>query len=144
MTYLPIDEHGIIGNLRSVALVGTDGAIDWCCAPRVDSPSIFASLLDDERGGLFRICPGLDDIRTRQMYLPDTNILVTRFLHPDGVAELVDFMPLSVHPDGARSPWGIVRTATAVRGAVSSAAPPSTMAVLGTRRSPGKTGYSST
>jgi GH15 family glucan-1,4-alpha-glucosidase len=118
MAYLPIDEHGIIGNLRSVALVGTDGAIDWCCAPRVDSPSIFASILDDERGGVFRICPRLDDVRTRQMYLPDTNVLVTRFLHPDGVAELVDFMALSVHPDGARSPWRIVRTATAVRGAV--------------------------
>ena len=118
MTFLPIEEHGIIGNLRSVALVGTDGGIDWCCAPRVDSPSIFASLLDDERGGLFRISPSLADVRTRQMYLPDTNILVTRFLHPDGVGELVDFMPLSVHPDGTRSPWRIVRTATAVRGAV--------------------------
>jgi GH15 family glucan-1,4-alpha-glucosidase len=74
---LPIEEHGIIGDLRSVALVGTDGAIDWCCAPRVDSPSVFAALLDDERGGTWQISPRLDALQSRQMYLPDTNVLIT-------------------------------------------------------------------
>ncbi len=118
MSYLPIEEHGIIGDLRSVALVGTDGAIDWCCAPRVDSPSVFASILDDERGGMWQICPHLDALQSRQMYLPDTNVLITRFLHPDGLAELVDFMPLSAKPAKPERPWRLVRVATAVRGAL--------------------------
>ncbi|HWN93056.1 MAG TPA: trehalase-like domain-containing protein, partial [Verrucomicrobiae bacterium] len=112
-----IEEHGIIGNLRTVALVATNGAIDWCCLPSFDSPSVFGALLDDARGGHFQISPTVDGLRTRQTYLPDTNILITRFLHPDGVGEIVDFM--LVHP-GASSdrPSRIVRRVSVVRGAL--------------------------
>ena len=93
--YLPIEDHGIIGDLNTVALVGLDGAIDFFCAPRFDSPSVFAALLDAERGGVFRIDPQLgDDARRKQLYLPDTNVLLTRTLSADGVAEISDFMPI--------------------------------------------------
>src|SRR5690242_6928709 len=91
--YLPIAEHGLIGDMHTAALVGTDGTIDWYCCPRFDSPSVFAALLDAERGGLFRIAPVGHDWTSRQLYLPDTNILITRFLTPDGVGEVQDFMP---------------------------------------------------
>ncbi len=91
--YLPIAEHGLIGDLHTVALVGTDGTIDWYCFPRFDSPSVFAAILDADRGGLFRISPDCDGWSSKQLYLPDTNILITRFLTPDGVAEVQDFMP---------------------------------------------------
>ncbi len=90
--YLPIAEHGIIGDLHTVALVGTDGTIDWYCAPRFDSPSLFASILDAEKGGYFRIQPTDMGWKTKQLYFPDTNVLVTRFLTPDGVGEVLDFM----------------------------------------------------
>jgi GH15 family glucan-1,4-alpha-glucosidase len=92
--YLPIESHGIIGNLRTAALVGTDGTIDWLCLPHFDSPSVFAAILDDEKGGYFRIAPTQQDFRCKQFYWPDTNILITRFLHADGVAELEDYMPV--------------------------------------------------
>jgi GH15 family glucan-1,4-alpha-glucosidase len=91
--YLPIAEHGVIGDLHTVALVGTDGTIDWYCCPRFDSPSVFAAILDADHGGLFRISPDCDGWRSKQLYLPDTNILITRFLTPDGVGEVQDFMP---------------------------------------------------
>src|SRR5512132_521678 len=91
--YLPIAEHGLIGDLHTVALVGTDGTIDWYCCPRFDSPSVFAAILDADHGGLFRILPDCDGWRSKQLYLPDTNILITRFLTPDGVGEVQDFMP---------------------------------------------------
>src|SRR2546425_2451719 len=112
-----IEEHGVIGNLRTVALVATNGALDWCCLPNFDSPSVFGALLDDARGGHFQISPTVDGLRTRQTYLPDTNILITRFLHADGVGEIVDFMP--VH-QGASSdrPSRIVRRVSVVRGAL--------------------------
>ena len=80
----PIENHGIVGNLRTAALIGLDGAVNFLCWPRFDSPTIFASLLDDERGGCFELIPVLDDPRHRQLYLPDTNVLLTRFLSPDG------------------------------------------------------------
>src|SRR3989440_11165170 len=101
--YLPIAEHGVIGDLHSVALVGTDGTIDWFCCPHFDSPSVFASILDAEKGGRFRIAPVGEGWRSKQLYFPDTNILITRFLHPDGVAEVQDFMTVveaeeDVHP----------------------------------------------
>jgi GH15 family glucan-1,4-alpha-glucosidase len=83
--YLPIAEHGMIGDLHTVALVGTDGTIDWYCCPHFDSPSVFAAILDADRGGLFRISPDCDGWSSKQLYLPDTNILITRFLMPDGV-----------------------------------------------------------
>src|SRR5207247_9108639 len=89
-----IEEHGVIGNLRTVALVATNGAIDWCCLPNFDSPSVFGALLDDARGGHFQISPTVDKLRTRQTYLPDTNILITRFLHADGVCDIVGLIPV--------------------------------------------------
>ena len=97
--YLPIAEHGVIGDLHSVALVGTDGTIDWYCCPRFDSPSVFASILDAERGGFYRIAPAGGEWTVKQLYFPDTNVLITRFLTPDGVGEVQDFMP--VRPEGA-------------------------------------------
>jgi GH15 family glucan-1,4-alpha-glucosidase len=94
MNYLPIEHHGIIGDLHTAALVGIDGTIDWLCLPFFDSPSLFASILDEEKGGHFRITSASGEARRRQMYLPDSNILMTRFLTPDGVGEVVDFMPI--------------------------------------------------
>src|SRR3712207_5411216 len=92
--YPEISEHGLIGDLQTAALVSTDGTIDWFCSPRFDSPSIFASLLDHARGGHFRIGPDLDDYVSRQLYFPDTAILITRIMTPEGVGEVVDFMPV--------------------------------------------------
>jgi GH15 family glucan-1,4-alpha-glucosidase len=92
--YPPIAEHGVIGNLHTVALIATDGTIDWYCSPRFDSPSMFASLLDAERGGRFVLRPASGEWQNKQLYLPDTNVLITRFLTPDGVGEVQDFMPV--------------------------------------------------
>jgi GH15 family glucan-1,4-alpha-glucosidase len=110
----PIENHGIVGNLRTAAMVGLDGSIDFLCWPRFDSPSIFASLLDDERGGSFELIPMLDGARRRQLYLPDTNVLLTRFLSSDGVAEISDFMSLGDSDAGSR----LVRRVKAVRGTI--------------------------
>lgn len=93
--YPNIADHGVIGDLQTAALVSTDGTIDWFCAPRFDAPSIFGSLLDADRGGFCSIRPIADDVVTRQLYLPDTAILVTRFMTEDGVGEVVDFMPIA-------------------------------------------------
>ena len=92
--YQPIENYGVIGNLRTAALVGMDGSIDWLCLPHFDSPSVFAALLDDHKGGRFRIAPAGDHFRRKQFYWPDTAILVTRFLHEDGVGEVEDYMPV--------------------------------------------------
>jgi GH15 family glucan-1,4-alpha-glucosidase len=92
--YLPIAEHGIIGDLHSTALVGTDGTIDWYCPGRFDAPSVFATLLDRRRGGSWRIAPTDPLAVTKQLYLPETNVLITRFLSPQGVCEIQDFMPV--------------------------------------------------
>src|SRR5712691_442362 len=81
--YPAIEDHAVIGDLRTVALVATDGTIDWCCLPRFDSPAVFASLLDADRGGSFAV--RCEAIRTKQLYMPDTNVLVTRFLGTDSV-----------------------------------------------------------
>jgi len=93
MGYLPIEDHGIIGDLNTAALVAKDGTIDWLCLPAFDSPSVFASILDDERGGQFSVRP-VDYTRSQQLYLPGTNVLLTRFITPQGVAEVLDFMPI--------------------------------------------------
>ena len=92
MTYQPIENHGMIGDMHTVALVATDGSIDWLCVPRFDSPSVFAAILDDGKGGRFKIAPVGDDVTCKQFYWPETNVLITRFLGPDGAAELTDFM----------------------------------------------------
>jgi GH15 family glucan-1,4-alpha-glucosidase len=110
----PIENHGVVGNLRTAALISLDGAIDFLCWPRFDSPSIFASLLDEERGGSFELFPILYDARHRQLYLPDTNVLLTRFLSSHGVAEISDFMSLGDLDAGSR----LVRRIKAVRGTI--------------------------
>lgn len=95
MSYLPIEDYAVIGDLHTVALVGKNGSIDWCCLPRFDSPSIFAALLDADKGGFFRISPtDMEGVKCQQLYLPETNILLTRFLSVQGVAEITDFMPI--------------------------------------------------
>ncbi|MFJ9927732.1 MULTISPECIES: glycoside hydrolase family 15 protein [Streptomyces] len=93
--YLPIAEHGLIGDLRSVALVGSNGTIDWYCSPSFDSPSVFAAILDAERGGCFELAAAVP-ARTKQFYFPDTNVLITRFFTEEGVGEVQDFMPVDV------------------------------------------------
>jgi GH15 family glucan-1,4-alpha-glucosidase len=113
--YLPIAEHGLIGDLHTVALVGTDGTIDWYCCPRFDSPSVFAAILDADNGGRFRIAPQRDGWTSKQLYLPDTNVLITRFLMPDGVGELQDFMPPPRMSAGVHR-HRIIRRVLAVRG----------------------------
>ena len=80
MTYQPIENYGMIGDMHTVALVGTDGSIDWLCVPDFDSPSVFAAILDDGKGGRFKIAPVGDDVTCKQFYWPDTNVLITRFL----------------------------------------------------------------
>src|SRR5881397_1350097 len=99
MPYQPIENYGIIGNMRTVALIAMNGSIDWYCYPNFDSPSIFGAILDDNKGGRFQIQAVGEDIRHKQLYLPSTNILVTRFLLRDGIAELEDFMPVGLPPD---------------------------------------------
>jgi GH15 family glucan-1,4-alpha-glucosidase len=91
--YLPIADHGLIGDLRTVALVGTNGTIDWYCCPRFDAPSVFGSILDADRGGSFELAASVPS-RTKQFYFPDTNVLITRFYATDGVGEIQDFMPV--------------------------------------------------
>jgi GH15 family glucan-1,4-alpha-glucosidase len=113
MAFHPIENYAVIGNMQSIALVGMNGSIDFLCYPNFDSPTVFAALLDDEKGGKFEIQPQLSDMRVRQLYLPDTNILLTRFLAEDGVAELTDYMPIEV--DG-KQPNEIVRTVSVIRG----------------------------
>jgi GH15 family glucan-1,4-alpha-glucosidase len=115
MRYLPIAEHGLIGDLHTVALVGTDGTIDWYCCPRFDSPSVFGAILDADRGGLFRVAPQGEGWSSKQLYLPDTNVLITRFLMPDGVGEVQDFMPLP-RSGAAVGRHRIIRRLVAVRG----------------------------
>ena len=115
MPFQPIENYGVIGNMQSLALVGMNGSIDFLCYPEFDSPTIFAALLDDEKGGRFSIRPQMSGMRVRQLYLPETNILLTRFLAEEGVAELMDYMP--IEKDG-KQPNEIVRTASVIRGAV--------------------------
>src|SRR5260370_1097077 len=115
--YEPIENYGIIGNMRTAALVGMNGSIDWYCYPHFDSPSIFGAILDDNQGGRCQICPMDDQVRHNQFYWPSTNILITRFLLPEGIAELEDFMPVGLPSD---SPWyqHLYRRIRCVRGAV--------------------------
>jgi GH15 family glucan-1,4-alpha-glucosidase len=111
--YQRIEDYGVIGNMRTVALVSVRGAIDWLCMPHFDSPSVFAALLDDARGGRFAISPADAGVSSRQLYWPDTNVLITRFLSPEGVGEVEDFMPC--REDAADE---IVRRVRVARGAL--------------------------
>ena len=95
MPYQSIEDYGVIGDLRTAALIGKNGSLDWLCLPHFDSPSVFAAILDDDKGGNFQIEPTCADVTTKQLYWPDTNVLITRFLSLEGVAEVVDFMPIN-------------------------------------------------
>ena len=111
-SYLPIEDHGIIGDLHTVALVGNEGTIDWFCPERFDAPSLFGSILDADSGGSFSLQPVGEHFTTKQLYLPGTAVLVTRFFTEGGVGEITDFMPLG---DASCS---IVRRIEVVRGSV--------------------------
>ena len=113
--YPPIGEHGLIGDLQTAALVATDGTVDWFCCPRFDAPSVFASLLDRDRGGRFRIAAESSDCVVRQLYFPDTAILITRFMTPGGVGEVIDFMPID-DPGRVTNRHRLVRAVRCVRG----------------------------
>ncbi|WP_406001028.1 glycoside hydrolase family 15 protein [Streptomyces sp. NBC_00829] len=115
--YPPIADHGLVGDLQTAALVSSQGVVDWFAAPRFDSPSVFAALLDHDGGGYMRLAPEHPDGTCKQLYYPDTAILVTRFLSPDGVGEVVDFMP----PGRTRTATDrhtLIRLIRAVRGTV--------------------------
>ncbi|MFF5532751.1 glycoside hydrolase family 15 protein [Streptomyces cinerochromogenes] len=115
--YLPIAEHGLIGDLRTVALVGSNGTIDWYCCPSFDSPSVFAAVLDAERGGCFELAAAVP-ARTKQFYFPDTNVLITRFFTEDGVGEVQDFMPVADDARGEPGRHRLIRRVVCVRGTV--------------------------
>jgi GH15 family glucan-1,4-alpha-glucosidase len=116
--YRPIAEHGLVGDLHTVALVGTDGTIDWYCCPSFDAPSVFGAILDRQEGGHYALRPDTADWTSKQLYFPDTNVLITRFFTPDGVAEIEDFMPIEsvLTP---RHRHRLVRRVVVVRGAMS-------------------------
>ena len=105
-----IADHGVIGDMRTAALVAVDGTIDYFCHPDLDAPSLFCSLLHPG-AGFFSLCVDNDGFETRQIYLPDTNILLTRFLNDGAIGEVSDFMPT----DGSGR---IVRRAKAVHDAI--------------------------
>jgi len=115
MSFQPIENYGVIGNMQSTALVGMNGSIDLLCYPDFDSPTVFAALVDDKKGGRFQIEPQLTNVRVRQLYLPETNILLTRFLAEQGVAELTDYMPIE---KSEKQPNEIVRTVSVIKGNV--------------------------
>ena len=117
MAYQPIENYGVIGNMHTVALVGMNGSIDWLCCPNFDSPSVFAAILDDQKGGHFKIAPSREGVTHKQMYWPETNVLVTRFLSPDGVAEVIDFMPAGTGAP-ALGTHHVVRMVNVIRGAM--------------------------
>jgi len=110
--YQPIENYGIIGNLHTVALVGLNGSIDFMCFPRFDAPSVFCRLLDADKGGFFSLAPVMDNMVSKQLYLPNTNVLVTRFFSDEGIAELIDFMPVTDQEDKGT----VIRKIKTVRG----------------------------
>ena len=117
MPYQPIEDYGVVGNLRTAALIGKNGSVDWFCFPHFDSPSVFGAILDHRKGGYFRISPTTEEISRKQVYWADTNVLVTRFLSNDGVGEIVDFMPLSQSRQTA--PYrGLIRRVKVSRGSM--------------------------
>ncbi len=115
MPYQPIEDYGVVGNLRTTALIGKNGSVDWFCYPHFDSPSVFGAILDEHKGGYFRIEPIVEEVTHKQVYWPDTNILVTRFLSNDGVGEIIDFMPVS-HSRDAPPVRGLIRRVKVARG----------------------------
>ena len=110
--YAPIGEYGVIGNLKTCCLVSLRGSIDFLPFPNLDSPTIFTSLLDRKKGGFFELSPINCKATHKQLYLPQTAILLTRFLTTQGMAELTDFMPID-HLDDCST---IVRSIRSIRG----------------------------
>ncbi len=117
MGYQPIEDYGIIGDMHTAALVGKNGSIDWLCFPHFNSPSVFGAILDENKGGHFKIAPVGSGINHKQLYWPETNVLVTRFLSPDGVGEVTDFMPVGA-PAGGHGYHQLLRRVNVVRGAM--------------------------
>ena len=115
MPYQPIENYGIIGDQHTVALVGLNGSIDWFCFPHFDSPSVFCAILDDSKGGRFRISPAEEGAREKQFYFPETNVLITRFLAQEGVGEISDFMRTDRRGGDYHQ---IIRRVTVVRGSM--------------------------
>ncbi|WP_157562699.1 glycoside hydrolase family 15 protein [Micromonospora chokoriensis] len=115
-SYPAVEDHGLIGDLQTAALIDSDGAIDWFCAPRFDSPSIFGALLDRRKGGHFQVAPDGIDYTSKQLYLPGTPILITRFHSADGVGELLDFMPVT--GEHATDQHRLIRLVRMVRGSM--------------------------
>jgi GH15 family glucan-1,4-alpha-glucosidase len=117
VAYQPIESYGLIGDMRTAALVGTSGSIDWLCFPFFDSPSVFAAILDDKKGGAFVIAPVDGEHATKQLYFPDSNVLVTRFFVGSGVAEIADYMPVgrAAEEVGRRC---VIRHVRGIRGTV--------------------------
>ncbi len=118
MAYQPIENYGVIGDMHTVALVGINGSIDWFCFPHFDSPSIFAAILDNKKGGCFQIAPENEGVNYKQLYWPETNVLITRFLSPEGVGELTDFMPVGI-PRSGHGHHQLIRRINVVRGTMS-------------------------
>jgi GH15 family glucan-1,4-alpha-glucosidase len=115
--YKDINEYGVIGDMHSVALVSRDGSIDYCSMPHIDSPTVFAGLLDNENGGYFRIQPQ-DDFEVEQGYIGDTNILRSLFTTKSGQAELIDFMPAGKEEMFEKGEHSIHRCLKVVKGRV--------------------------
>jgi GH15 family glucan-1,4-alpha-glucosidase len=115
--YKSISDYGLIGDMHGVALVSFDGSIDYCSLPHIDSPTVFAALLDDEKGGYFSIQP-LDDFKSEQRYLKDTNILVSTFTSQSSKSELIDFMPVSATELSDKSEHVIHRILRVVSGSM--------------------------
>src|SRR5437588_8770764 len=113
--YKPISDYGVIGDMHTAALVGLDGSIDWYCAPRFDSPSVFAALLDVRKGGKFQLSP-TDKFKTKQSYEGDTNVLSTIFETNQGKIELTDFMPCFMEKGQAKGFQELHRIVDCVEG----------------------------
>ena len=112
-SFPPIADYAFLSDCYTSALVAPDSSVEWLCAPRFDSPSVFGAILDADKGGRFRIAPATEGLRHKQYYWPDTNLLVTRFLHPDGIGELDDYMPVG---PGASPDEQLIRRVRVVRG----------------------------
>lgn len=117
MGYLPIEDYGLIGNMHTAALIGRNGSIDWLCLPHFDSPSVFGAILDEHKGGFFKIAPVDTGMTRKQIYWPDTNVLITRFMGNDAVVEVVDYMPIA-QKRGDPGFRQLVRRVEMIRGSV--------------------------
>lgn len=115
--YLPIEEYGIIGNMRTAALIGKNGSLDWLCMPHFDSPSVFGSIIDHDKGGSYSISPVGEEFACQQTYWPETNVLVTRFANAAGACEIVDYMPVGQDMD-EDGHYRVIRRVQGLRGEV--------------------------